>query len=93
MSNKFTTTLFASAFSLTGLLAAGPAAAVEPVIGAQVGTDTAAIERAFAESGYSVRKIEKEYGRFEIYLDRDGRRLEVKVDQTTGKVVAVELED
>ncbi len=69
---------------------AAPALAVEPVPGALLGTDPAAIAAALQDSGWTIREIEREKGRIEVKAQRDGRRLEVYVDAATGAVSKIE---
>lgn len=91
-----TRTLFATlgAAAISGaLLVAHPSLAVEPVLGATLGTDAATIEKALAEDGYALGKFEREHGRIEVYATRDGRRLEIKIDPATGQVIRVEDDD
>ena len=40
------------------------------------------------DMGYDVRKIEKEYGCYELYaIDKDGRRVEIYMNPVTGEIV------
>jgi len=69
------------------------AQAAEPVIGERIGTTMAEIERTLVDKGYRVREIEREDGRFEVYIIDNGKRYELKIDATSGEVVRIERED
>lgn len=70
---------------------AGAAFAVEPTLGAKLGTTIDDISTAIAADGYEMTKYEKEGNRIEIYAIKDGTRHEVDVDATTGEVIKVEM--
>ncbi len=72
------------------ILCAGPALAVEPELGARLGTSAAEIAAALAESGYVMTKYEREGDRIEVYAVRDDHRTEARIDAATGAVVATE---
>lgn len=67
-----------------------PALAVEPDLGARLGTTQAEITAQLAESQFEMTRFEHEHGRIEVYAQRDGRRLELKIDPRDGRIVEVE---
>ncbi|MHA1529461.1 MAG: PepSY domain-containing protein [Alphaproteobacteria bacterium] len=71
----------------------GFAAASPELVGASVGTTADEIAASLAAQGYEVRKIKPEDGMLEAYALKDGKRYEVYVDTTTGKVAKVKAED
>jgi hypothetical protein len=68
------------------LAVAAPALAVEPQAGAQVGSDPGAIAAAMGESGYAVTRFEREGGRIEVRVEKDGRSLRFDVDAASGRI-------
>jgi hypothetical protein len=70
-----------------------PALAVEPEMGAQVGSDPAAIAAALGESGYAVTKYEREGGRIEVRVDKDGRSVRFDVDPASGRIARLGADD
>lgn len=79
-----------AAVGLTGLLLAGPALAVEPELGAVLGTDAASIAAALKESGYDMTKFEQKTSQIEVYAVKEDRRVELQLDAATGAVVAAD---
>ena len=84
----------------TALLAALFAAVVttaslasDLALGTVLGTTPEAAAAALTQAGYTVQKQEREHGRIEIKATRDGKRYEIKVDETTGAVTAIEHDD
>lgn len=69
------------------------AAASSDLDGTSVGKTAEEITSSLTAQGYEVRKIEPEDGMLEAYALKDGKRYEVYVDTTTGKVAKVEEED
>lgn len=74
------------------LAAAGPAAAVDPALGARLGSDLDAVAAALAESGWELTKFEREGPRLEVYAVKDATRAEMRLDPATGAVTALETE-
>lgn len=72
------------------VLTAGTALAVEPEVGAGLGTSASEISQALGESGYDMTKYEREADRIEVHAVKGDQRIEVKVDATTGTVIARE---
>jgi len=75
---------------LAGLLLAGPASALEPELGAVLGTNAASIAAALKDSGYDMTKFEQKGSQIEVYAVKDDRRVEMKLDAATGAVVAAD---
>ncbi|WP_281858338.1 PepSY domain-containing protein [Litoreibacter halocynthiae] len=73
------------------VLLTGAAFAVEPTLGAKLGTNIEDISAAVAADGYEMTKFEKEGTRIEIYAVKDGTRHEVDIDAATGEVLKVEM--
>jgi hypothetical protein len=90
-------TRFKHALIATTLLSAAavtsPALAVEPVMGAVLGTTVEQISAALAEDGYRIVEYENEHGRIEVKAVKDGFRRELKIDPTSGAIVAMEDDD
>lgn len=72
------------------LLMTGVAFAVEPTLGANLGTSIEDISAALAADGYEMTKYEKEGNRIEIYAVKGGARHELYVDATSGEVTKTE---
>lgn len=70
---------------------AGPAFAIEPTPGAQLGTDIEDISAALLADGYEMTKFEKEGNQIEVYAVKGDRRHEVYIDAATGEVTKVEM--
>ena len=68
-------------------LITGPALAVEPALGAKLGSSAAEIGGGFAADGYDLTKYERENGRIEVTAVKGQRRVKVYVDATSGKAV------
>jgi len=81
-----------SATSLAVMLATAPALAVEPDLGAKLGTSAATISQALKESGYEMTKYERERREIEVYARKGKRAVEVKIDSRSGEVYEVEEE-
>ena len=92
MRTRFSRTLIAATLLSTAAIAT-PALAVEPVMGTVLGTTADQITTALAEDGYKVTEYENEHGKIEVKVVKDGRRKELKIDPTTGAIVAVEDDD
>lgn len=73
------------------IMLAGAAFAVEPTLGAQLGTSVNNISSALSADGYAMTKFEKEGNRIEVYAVKGGTRYEVYIDATTGEVTRVEM--
>lgn len=69
---------------------AGTAFAMEPTLGAKLGTSIADIESALAADGYEMTRFDKEGARIEVYAVKGDVRHEIYVDANTGEVVKVE---
>lgn len=84
-----------AASALAGALALplNLAAASADLAGAELGKSAEEITAALTEQGYEVRKVETEDGMLEAYALKDGKRYEIYVDGSTGKVTKVEEED
>ncbi|MCR9176331.1 MAG: PepSY domain-containing protein [Alphaproteobacteria bacterium] len=91
MRTRYSRSLVAS--TLLAAAIATPALAVEPVMGAVLGTTAEQISSALAENGYKIVEYEHEHGRIEVKVIRDGRRQELKIDPTSGAIVAMEDDD
>ena len=72
------------------ILLAGAAFAVEPKLGANLGTSIEDISAALSEDGYELTKYEREGDRTEVYAIRDNTRYELYVDATSGEVTRLE---
>ncbi len=79
--------------ALAACLAAGTALAVELATGARLGTNVQEISAALAADGYTVLKYEQERDDIEVYVVKDGRRLELELDPQSGRIVKIEDED
>ncbi len=71
-------------------LTAAPALAVEPTLGATLGTTPDAIAAALRDSGYDMTEYEREGGRVEVDAVKEDRRVEIEIDAETGQVVKLE---
>ena len=91
MRTRYSRSLVAATM-LTAVMAT-PALAVEPVMGAVLGTTAEQISSALAENGYKIVEYEHEHGRIEVKVVKDGRRQELKIDPTSGAIVAMEEDD
>jgi hypothetical protein len=78
------------ATSLALLIATGPASAVEPELGAKLGTSADTISKALKESGYEMTKYERERREIEVKARKGDRYVEVKIDPRSGEVYEVE---
>ena len=58
--------------------------------GDYAGKTEAEITASLQQQGYEVRKIETEDGYLEAYARKDGKRFEIYVDPTSGKVAKIE---
>lgn len=75
--------------ALAAALAAGAAFAAEPTVGANLGTDIAAISAALSTESYEVTRYEVLPGRIEVTAVRDDARLAISIDPATGNVLAL----
>jgi len=82
--------ILTGATSLALLLAASPVLAVEPELGANLGTSASEISQALGESGYEMTKYEREGREIEVYARKAARVVEVKIDPRSGEVYEVE---
>jgi hypothetical protein len=69
------------------------AAASADLDGASVGKTAEEITASLIAQGYEVKKVKPEDGMLEAYALKDGKRYEVYVDTTTGKVAKVKEEN
>lgn len=67
-----------------------PAAAVEPEMGARLGTTLDEISAALAADGYALTEFERDNGRIELTVIKEARRIEAYVDAATGEVTRVD---
>lgn len=72
------------------VLLAGAAFAVEPSLGANLGTSIEDISTALSADGYEMTKYEREGNRIEVYAVKGDARHELYVDATTGEVTKIE---
>lgn len=56
------------------------------------GADDEQIRASLAAQGYEVTKYERERGEIEVYVSKDGRRYELKIDPRSGEILKVEDE-
>lgn len=70
---------------------AGAALAAEPAIGTKLGTTIDEIATALGAENYDVSRFERYDDRIEVTAIRDDRRLEIRLDPTTGEVVALQM--
>ena len=84
------TALLAAVFSVV-MTTAGLAS--DLTLGTVLGTTPEAITEALSSAGYTVRKQEREHGRIEVKVTRDGKRYEIEVDAKSGEVTAIEIDD
>lgn len=84
--------IFAAA---AGALLAVPAgvAIAEISQGSYSGKTAQEIRQHLESQGYQVGKIESDDGYLEAYAVLSGKRYEIKVNPSTGKVIRIELED
>lgn len=73
MQTRFSRTLIAATLLSTAAIST-PALAVEPVMGAILGTTADQIAAALAEDGYKIAKYENEHGKIEVKVVKDGHR-------------------
>lgn len=69
---------------------AGAASAVEPALGANLGTSLEDISAALSADGYEMTKYEREGNRIEVYAVKGETRLEFVVNAATGEVTEME---
>lgn len=81
------------ALSLAAALAAGTALATNLAPGVKLGTSAQEVSSALAAQGYEVLKYEREDDEIEVYVRKDGQRLELEIDPNTGQILEVEDED
>lgn len=79
----------AYAMTLAAALFAAPVLAESIAVGTQVGHDDAQIRATLTGQGYEVRKTDTEDGKIEVYAVKEGKKLEIYVDPTTGAVTKV----
>ncbi len=72
------------------VLLAGAAFAVEPTLGAKLGTSIEDISAALSADGYELTKYQREGNRIEVYAVKGDARHELYVDVTTGDVTKIE---
>lgn len=71
------------------LLAATPVLASNLTLETELGKTEAEVRASLVKLGYDVRKIEREDGTIEAYAVRDGRKAELYVDPTSGKIARI----
>jgi hypothetical protein len=91
--NRFRTLLAGTTLAVALALPLSLAAASADLDGASVGKTAEEITASLIAQGYEVRKVEPEDGMLEAYALKDGKRYEVYVDTTTGKVAKVKEEN
>lgn len=72
------------------VLLTGTASALEPSLGANLGTSVEDISTALSAEGYEMTKYELDGNRIEVYAVKGGARREIYVDATTGEVTKTE---
>ena len=92
MQTRFSRTLIAATLLSTAAIST-PALAVEPVMGAILGTTADQIAAALAEDGYKIAKYENEHCKIEVKVVKDGHRQELKIDTNSGAIVAMGDDD
>jgi hypothetical protein len=89
------------ASALLAAIAAGPAQASGPTpganvgiqVGTQVGTEPDQIAAALQKDGFRMVEFERGNGHIEVKAERDGRRLELKIDPTSGDITGIQDDD
>jgi len=76
--------------AMAAALTALPALAVEPEMGARLGTTLDEISASLAADGYALTEFESEDGRIELTVIKEARRIEAYVDPVTGEVTRAE---
>lgn len=82
--------MLSTAFSV---IFAGAALAADLMPGTTLGTDAKTIVTTLADQGYDVIEFEREHGRIEVKVSKDGQRWELKIDAKTGKITRVKTDD
>ena len=77
------------ALSLGASLISGAALATSLVPGTQLGTTALEIVSALAAQGYEVMEYEHETDEIEVEAVKDGQRLKLEIDPTSGEIVEV----
>jgi hypothetical protein len=91
--NRFRTLLAGTTLAVALALPLSLAAASADLDGASVGKTAEEITASLIAQGYEVKKVKPEDGMLEAYALKDGKRYEVYVDTTTGKVAKVKEEN
>lgn len=71
------------------LLVATPVLASDLTLETELGKTESQVRAALVDLGYDVRKIEREDGAIEAYAVKDGRKAELYVDPTSGKIAKI----
>ena len=89
--NKMRAYLSPRATAAAALLLLVPSAALADLtIGRSVGTTIGQVATTFEADGYTVTEMDLEGNRIEADIIADNRKLEVKVDRTTGQILSVQ---
>lgn len=72
---------------------AGQAQAGEPMVGTRIGTEPVQIAAALEKDGFKMVEFEREHGRIEVKAARDGGRIEIHVDPTSGEITGIQDDD
>ncbi len=73
--------------ALISVLLAAPAVAIEPTLGARLGTSMVDISAALSADGYEMTSFAQAGDRIEIQAVKGGARHEVSIDARSGEVV------
>jgi len=92
--------LAAAALAGGALLLPLTASASELATGDYVGKTKAEVTATLEKQGYKINDIDQEHGKFEVEVEKkvdkgaaDPSDIDIKIDQATGKIVKVEIED
>ncbi len=77
------------ALSLAASLISGVALAADLVPGTRLGTSALEIVSALAAQGYEVMEYEHETDEIEVEAVKDGQRLKLEIDPTSGEIMKV----
>ena len=82
----------ATLLSLAAIAAITAPAMAEVTVGAMAGHTEAEVRQMLTADGYEVRKVETEDGKIEAYALKDGKKLEVYIDASTGAVTRIKAQ-
>lgn len=75
------------------LIVSSPAFSSDLSTGIELGKTREEMATSLHKEGYKILKQEKEHGnKMEIYIEREGKEWEVKVDMNSGRIIEIERE-